>query len=93
MDLAAWVPDRQKKPGPSGVLCARLSDIGWAHLRGFMLVDQEGIQIDVMNCPSQELSQRSKGWTQSMFFPEPDQLATWSTDEAGPSEQFTMAPS
>ena len=92
MDLAAWVPDRQKKPGPSGVLCARLSDIGWAHLHGFMFVDQEGIQIDIMNCPTQELRQRSKGWTlghSRCFF----QCQTWSTDEAGPSGQFTMAPS
>eukprot|EP00435_Cladocopium_sp_Y103_P003478 s3111_g1.t1 len=60
LDLAAWTPDRRKKPGPCGVLCARLSDVGWTHLSGFVFADQDGLQVDIMSCPLQELKQRSK---------------------------------
>eukprot|EP00435_Cladocopium_sp_Y103_P002091 s1587_g1.t1 len=60
LDLAAWLPDRLKKPGPCGVLAARLTEVGWLHLREFLYVDQEGIQIDIMRCPIQELKCRVK---------------------------------
>eukprot|EP00435_Cladocopium_sp_Y103_P013434 s711_g3.t1 len=60
LDLAAWMPDRRKKPGPCGVLAARLSEVGWCHVRATQFADQESVLVDIYHCPVQELRQRLK---------------------------------
>jgi len=42
------------------VLAARLSEIGWFHLTGFLFLGQDGNQVDIMRAPIQELKQRTK---------------------------------
>ena len=42
------------------MLAARLSEIGWSHLTGFLFLDQDGNQVDIMRAPIQELKQRTK---------------------------------
>eukprot|EP00435_Cladocopium_sp_Y103_P057180 s391_g19.t1 len=65
LELAAWQPDRLKKPGPCGVLASRLTEIGWVHVTEFVYLDQEGCQIDIVRCPIQELKCRAKrAWHQ-----------------------------
>ena len=59
MDLAAWVLDRRKEPGPCGVLAARLSDVGWSHVQCMHFEDQDG-EVDVFSCSIQELKIRLK---------------------------------
>eukprot|EP00438_Fugacium_kawagutii_P035848 Skav205416 [mRNA] locus=scaffold582:123310:125493:- [translate_table: standard] len=67
MDTAAWMPDRQKKPGPAGVLTTRLSKIGWQYASGSCFVDHEGQWIDILRAPVQEVKQRTKrGWCQAI---------------------------
>eukprot|EP00435_Cladocopium_sp_Y103_P065573 s99_g27.t1 len=60
LDLAAWMPDRRKKPGPCGVLAARLSEVGWCHVKATQFADQESVLVDIYHCPVQELRQRLK---------------------------------
>ena len=35
-------PDRLKKPGPCGVLAARLTSLGWTYVQHFKFLDQDG---------------------------------------------------
>eukprot|EP00435_Cladocopium_sp_Y103_P066311 s31_g28.t1 len=58
--LASWTPNRLKKPGPCGVLAARLTSIGWTHVHNFWFQDQDHGLIDIMHCPIQELRFRCK---------------------------------
>ena len=58
--LACWTPDRLKKPGPCGVLAARLTGLGWTYVQHFKFLDQDGELIDIMHCPIQELKFRCK---------------------------------
>eukprot|EP00435_Cladocopium_sp_Y103_P027033 s874_g6.t1 len=60
MALAFWQPDRLKKPGPVGVLAARLSQIGWTYTQGFLFLDQEQQPIDIVKVPIHELKARAK---------------------------------
>ena len=67
MSLAFWQPDRLKKPGPVGVLAARLTQIGWIFLQGFNFLDQENQPIDLVRSPIQELKARVKrAWHQKV---------------------------
>ena len=61
----AWTPDRQKKPGPYGVLTTRLAKISWQYYRDTIFVDQENQPIDIMEAPIQELKTRvQRAWAQ-----------------------------
>ena len=60
LDRAFWTPDRLKKPGPCGVLAARLTDIGWVYLQNFWFLDQDAQEINIMHSPIQELRERVK---------------------------------
>ena len=67
LSMTFWQPDRLKKPGPCGVLAARLLQIGWSHLQGYLFLDQEGQQIDIVQSPIQELKARAKrAWQQKV---------------------------
>ena len=57
---AFWQPDRLKRPGPIGVLAARLSQVGWRLVQGFTFVDQEEQLVDIVNSPIQELRAKAK---------------------------------
>ena len=61
LEVAAWTPDRQKKPGPI-VLASRLSKVGWAHVYSTLFLDHEELLIDVYHAPVQEARQRLRAW-------------------------------
>eukprot|EP00438_Fugacium_kawagutii_P027016 Skav232514 [mRNA] locus=scaffold1096:710531:712861:+ [translate_table: standard] len=60
LDSTAWVPNRQKKPGPVGVLAARLSNIGMPYHAGTSFLDHDAVPCDIFALPVQELKQRLK---------------------------------
>ena len=63
--VVTWTPDRQKRPGPHGVLTSRLSKIGWQHFVETIFLDQEGYPIDIWHAPIQELKLRlQRAWNQ-----------------------------
>ena len=59
----AWTPDRQKRPGPYGVMTSRLSKVGWQFYENTTFIDHENILADIWHMPIQELKQRvQKAW-------------------------------
>ena len=53
---------------PCHVLLTRLHQLGWAWQTRGQFVDHEGLQIDVLGCPIQELKQRLvEGWQKAEF--------------------------
>lgn len=60
LDITAWVPNSLKKPGPAGVLAARLANIGWQYHSGASFLDHEHNVVDIMRAPVQEVKQRVK---------------------------------
>lgn len=52
------LPDRQKKPGPIGVLITRLNSISWQYIGGTRFYDGEGLPIDLLHTCIQEIKHR-----------------------------------
>eukprot|EP00438_Fugacium_kawagutii_P007864 Skav210129 [mRNA] locus=scaffold2194:398830:401022:- [translate_table: standard] len=60
----ANTPSRQRKPGPLGVLVARLQQVTWHHSHHTIFVDEDGLQIDILHAPWQEVAFRiRRAWT------------------------------
>lgn len=65
LQQCALVPDKQKKPGPAGVLITRLHSLGWQYHVGTQFLDQEQLPVDVLHSPIQEVKHRfMRSWTQ-----------------------------
>ncbi len=63
--LAHSCPSRKRKPGPSGVLLARLEAIGWQYVGNFQFLDIHRLPIDILETPIQELKFRvERAWQQ-----------------------------
>lgn len=60
----AETPPRQRKPGPLGVLMSRLQVMQWQHFHDTRFLDEDGICIDLMHSPIQEVAYRlRRAWS------------------------------
>eukprot|EP00438_Fugacium_kawagutii_P018309 Skav212458 [mRNA] locus=scaffold385:177937:193005:+ [translate_table: standard] len=63
----AITPPRQRKPGPLGVLLSRLQELQWYHDHHTVFQDEDGLLIDILHSPIQEVAHRvRRAWTRQV---------------------------